>query len=97
MPEVRYLLWDFGDTLVDQRWMWPNPEGVPGWPAWAAVGLGLVYFAITFGWHLPAHGHLARGEAPAEVMGTLMTSHAVRTVTVALRCGVLLWMASIRP
>jgi hypothetical protein len=28
---VRYLLWDFGDTLADQRWMWPNPEGVPGW------------------------------------------------------------------
>ena len=33
MPEVRYLLWDFGDTLVDQRWMWPSPVGVPGWTA----------------------------------------------------------------
>src|SRR5258708_18583420 len=33
MPEVRHLLWDFGDTLVDQRWMWPCPEGVPGWTA----------------------------------------------------------------
>ena len=33
MPDVRYLLWDFGDTLVDQRWMWPSPEGVPGWTA----------------------------------------------------------------
>jgi hypothetical protein len=33
VPEVRYLLWDFGDTLVDQRWMWPSPEGVPGWTA----------------------------------------------------------------
>jgi FMN phosphatase YigB (HAD superfamily) len=33
MPEVRYLLWDFGDTLADQRWMWPSPEGVPGWTA----------------------------------------------------------------
>jgi FMN phosphatase YigB (HAD superfamily) len=31
VPEVRYLLWDFGDTLADQRWMWPSPEGVPGW------------------------------------------------------------------
>ena len=28
MPDVRYLLWDFGDTLVDERWMWPCPEGV---------------------------------------------------------------------
>ena len=25
MPDVRYLLWDFGDTLVDQRWLWPRP------------------------------------------------------------------------
>jgi FMN phosphatase YigB (HAD superfamily) len=33
VPEVRYLLWDFGDTLVDQRWMWPSPERVPGWTA----------------------------------------------------------------
>lgn len=33
MREIRYLLWDFGDTLVDQRWMWPSPEGVPGWTA----------------------------------------------------------------
>jgi FMN phosphatase YigB (HAD superfamily) len=31
--EVRYLLWDFGDTLADQRWMWPSPENVPGWTA----------------------------------------------------------------
>ena len=33
MPEIRYLLWDFGDTLADQRWMWPAPEGLPGWTA----------------------------------------------------------------
>ena len=35
MARVRYLLWDFGDTLADQRWMWPSPEGVPGWTALA--------------------------------------------------------------
>jgi FMN phosphatase YigB (HAD superfamily) len=33
MPDVRYVLWDFGDTLVDQRWMWPSPDGYPGWTA----------------------------------------------------------------
>ena len=33
MPKVRYLLWDFGDTLVDQRWMWPSPDGAPDWTA----------------------------------------------------------------
>jgi len=31
VPDVRYLLWDFGDTLVDERWMWPCPEGFPSW------------------------------------------------------------------
>jgi FMN phosphatase YigB (HAD superfamily) len=31
MSEIRSVLWDFGDTLVDQRWMWPSPDGVPGW------------------------------------------------------------------
>src|ERR1700681_4125451 len=30
MPDVRYALWDFGDTLVDQGWMGPSPEGAPG-------------------------------------------------------------------
>ena len=27
----RYLLWDFGNTLADQRWMWPSPPGAPEW------------------------------------------------------------------
>jgi FMN phosphatase YigB (HAD superfamily) len=41
VPDVRYLLWDFGDTLVDQRWMWPCPDGVPGWTEWyQALGAG---------------------------------------------------------
>src|ERR1700686_4817918 len=31
--DVRYVLWDFGDTLVDQRWMWPSPDTVPSWTA----------------------------------------------------------------
>jgi phosphoglycolate phosphatase-like HAD superfamily hydrolase len=32
------LLWDFGDTLVDERWMLRPPEGCPAWAnAWAEV------------------------------------------------------------
>jgi FMN phosphatase YigB (HAD superfamily) len=35
-PEV--LLWDFGDTLVDERWMRRCPDACPGWEdAWTAV------------------------------------------------------------
>jgi phosphoglycolate phosphatase-like HAD superfamily hydrolase len=38
MPDVRYVLWDFGDTLVDERWMWACPEGVPDWrDSWHAL------------------------------------------------------------
>ena len=38
-PAVRYLLWDFGDTLADQRFLWPSPDGAPGWTEWYG-GLG---------------------------------------------------------
>ena len=32
------LLWDFGDTLADERWMLRAPSRFPGWPeAWADV------------------------------------------------------------
>lgn len=35
------LLWDFGDTLVDERWMLRAPDGCPTWPtAWSAVMAG---------------------------------------------------------
>jgi len=73
------------------RW---RPEGVPAAPAWWCAALGVAYFALTFGWHLPAHRLLAGGDASAEVMGALLASHAVRTATVALRCGVLGWMVA---
>ena len=34
----RVLLWDFGDTLVDERWMRRCPEACPHWEqAWIAV------------------------------------------------------------
>jgi hypothetical protein len=36
MPDV--LLWDFGDTLVDERWMRRCPAECPGWDeAWSTV------------------------------------------------------------
>lgn len=31
MPDVRFLLWDFGDTLVDEGFLWVCPSGVPDW------------------------------------------------------------------
>jgi hypothetical protein len=55
-PDV--LLWDFGDTLVDERWMRRVPEGFPMWEkAWSAVmadmaddwNVGLITAADVFG------------------------------------------------
>src|SRR5207248_7800675 len=74
--------------------LWRRLEGVPGWAAWTCVGLGVAYFAITFGWHLPAHRLLAGGDGSPEVMRALLGSHAARTVTVAMRCGLLPWRIS---
>jgi hypothetical protein len=35
---VKVLLWDFGDTLADERWMLRAPADVPSWPdAWVEV------------------------------------------------------------
>lgn len=67
-----------------------RPRAVPAWAAWACVGLGLLYFSITFGVHLPAHGRVSFGNEDA--MHPLLVSHAARTALVALQCGMLLWM-----
>jgi hypothetical protein len=91
---VAFILPEFLSFFSLLPMLWRRVEGVPGWAAWACVALGVAYFGITFGWHLPAHRLLGAGDGSPEVMGALMTSHAVRTVTVALRCGVLAWMIS---
>jgi hypothetical protein len=93
---VAFILPEFLSFFSLLPLLWRQPEGVPKWGVWVAVALGLVYFAITFRWHLPQHQRLAGGDASPEVMGVLMASHAVRTVTVALRCAVLLWLVAIR-
>jgi beta-phosphoglucomutase-like phosphatase (HAD superfamily) len=38
---ARCILWDFGDTLVDQDWMLTPPEAFPDWPkAWVEAARG---------------------------------------------------------
>jgi hypothetical protein len=29
---IKLILWDFGDTLADERWMLAPMAGVPDWP-----------------------------------------------------------------
>ena len=38
---TRCVLWDFGDTLVEQDWMLTPPDGIPDWPAaWLEIARG---------------------------------------------------------
>ena len=47
---VRCVLWDFGDTLVDQDWMLNAPDEYPKWSdAWVAVARGELEEAWNLG------------------------------------------------
>lgn len=70
---------------------WLRPARVAIGSVWLCVALGVAYFVVTFGWHLPAH-KLLDGDTSDQAMRTLLVSHAVRTILVALKCGLLLWM-----
>jgi hypothetical protein len=54
------------------------------------VALGVAYFAITFGWHLPAHRPLAAGDNAS--LATLLQSQWARTVVQLLRVLALAWL-----
>ncbi|MFO0598221.1 MAG: hypothetical protein U0228_23155 [Myxococcaceae bacterium] len=64
-------------------------DAVPASWVHALIGLGVVYFAITFAWHLPAHRPLAAGQNGADVLRPLLTSQWVRTVVCLARVGLL--------
>ena len=47
---VRCVLWDFGETLVDQDWMLNAPDEYPKWSdAWVAVARGELEEAWNLG------------------------------------------------
>jgi hypothetical protein len=70
-----------------------RPAEVPLWAVHAAVALGVAYFAITFGLHLPAHRALATGDNSATAMAPLLSSQWARTVVQLLRAGLLSWFS----
>ena len=73
MTTVRYLLWDFGDTLVDQRWMWPSPVGVPGWTARFQA---LIDTELDEQW--------LRGEASTEAVAAIFSTDLDTTVDILI-------------
>jgi hypothetical protein len=66
------VLWDFGDTLVDERWMQQAPRGVPEWPrVWSEVAGG----ELADQWNL---GEVSLADIVEAVAARLpMTSEAV--------------------
>lgn len=69
-----------------------RPPRIPARAVWVCIALGVVWFVVTFGWHLPAHKVIAMGDASPPVMQWLLVSHATRTASLALKCGILSWM-----
>jgi hypothetical protein len=62
------------------------------WVAWAALGAGVVYMAITFGLHLPVHRTLAEGDNGSSVIDALVSSNGARTIVQALKCIFVGWV-----
>lgn len=83
--------WEFLAFLVPLALYATRPDGFPAWAVHVAVALGVAYFAITFGWHLPSHRALAAGDNSSEALKPLLTSQWVRTVVQVARVAVLAW------
>jgi hypothetical protein len=71
-----------------------RPAAAPLAAVHALVALGVLYFAITFGWHLPEHRALAAGDNGAAALGPLLQSQWARTGVQLARAGVLCWLGA---
>ena len=92
---VVFILPEFLAFLSVLPLFWLRPPELPAVAVWACLALGIAYFVITFGWHLPAHKLLSTGDSSTAALRKLLVSHAARTTTVALKCGILLWMIAV--
>jgi len=88
------VLFEFAALLLTLPLYLARPEAVPLAAVHALVALGVVYFGITFGWHLPAHRALAAGDNGAAALGPLLRSQWARTGVQVVRAGVLLWLGA---
>jgi hypothetical protein len=71
-----------------------RPAAVPLAAVHALLVLGVAYFAITFGWHLPAHRALAAGDNGAAALGPLVQSQWARTGVQLGRAAILVWLGA---
>src|SRR5262245_14544426 len=71
-----------------------RPAAVPIAAVHALVLLGVAYFAITFGWHLPAHRALAAGDNGSSAIRPLLESQWARTFVQIGRSVLLAWLGA---
>lgn len=88
-PVVLFELAAFLGTLVLYA---ARPASTPIAAVHALVALGIAYFAITFGWHLPAHRALAAGDNGAAALAPLLSSQWTRTGVQLARAAILTWL-----
>ncbi len=88
------VLFEFAALLLTLPLYLARPEPVPLGAVHALVALGVVYFIITFGWHLPAHRALAAGDNGAAALAPLLRSQWVRTGVQIARVGILAWLGA---
>jgi hypothetical protein len=91
---VPVVLFEFAALLLTFPLYLARPDAVPVGAVHALVALGVAHFAITFGWHLPAHKALAAGDNGAEALAPLLQSHWARTAVQLVRAGLLAWLAA---
>jgi hypothetical protein len=88
------VLFEFAALLLTFPLYLARPEAVPLGAVHLLVALGVAYFAITFGWHLPAHRALAAGDNGAAALAPLLQSQWARTGVQLARAGILAFLGA---
>ena len=91
---VPVVAFEFAALLFTFPLYLARPEAAPLGAVHALVALGVAYFVITFGWHLPAHRALAAGDNGAEALAPLLRSQWARTGVQLGRAGILAWLGA---
>jgi hypothetical protein len=91
---VVFVPWELLAFVLALVLYFARPEGVPAWVVHVAVGCGAIYFAITFGWHLPVHRDIETHGNEAARLAPLLTSHWLRTAIEVPRVAALVWAAT---
>jgi hypothetical protein len=91
---VPVVLFESAALLVTLPLYLARPAAVPIAAVHALVALGVAYFVITFGWHLPAHRALAAGENGPGALAPLLRSQWARTGVQIGRAAILAWLGA---